>query len=247
VAHVSFALSEIRSAEDAIKLYLHLRDGGDQARSLTQLESQEVCGRTARDGICGGKRSSKGKRGRETTICAKCGEPWQSVTLALARRPLNHRRRVPESEVVRVKGDRSVRLRRYGLAPVESAAYLRPVFEWILSLAAAPDGWSTEQWKFDLAALWICTFGEDGKGCGVARGAELGLRLHASLECPSRWWTPHKVMVACERARAEIEGRLEEARRGGWRWKSIGLGARSRSRPDSRPERSTARSAETAS
>lgn len=201
---MSYPLAGIRDAEHALRLYLHLVNGGGQERSLDLFDTREACERCG-----GGPRTQRGRKGRETEVCASCGFPWRGRPVALID-PTS--RRASGRETVRFRNRRSsVRVRREEPAPVEQSAeslvHLRRVIE------PRPRDTSRADWEFDLRAFAVWT---EGKGRSFTAAAELGLELFPMAVTQSRWWSEWKVREACYHARDVIENRL---RRGWSAWR----------------------------
>ncbi len=209
---MSYPLAGIRDAEDALRTYLDLANGGGQARSLDLYETRDACDRCG-----GGPRTQRGRRGREMDVCASCGSPWKGRSVPLLEP--RGRSRSSERETARPRKKRpTTRVRRGELAPVEHAAvilvYLRRVIE------TRPRDATDAEWRFDLRAFAVWT---EGKGRSYAVAAEFGAELFPQAVTPSRWWSEWKVREACKRARDVIERRLHR----GWKeWRDEGSRSR---------------------
>jgi hypothetical protein len=208
VAYVSYPLAGIRDAEEALRLYLHLSNGGGQARSLDLYDTREACDRCG-----GGPRTTRGRRGREVEVCASCAFPWKGRTVPLLEPRAS--RTSQSGETVKPRKKRSSpRVRREETTPVEHAAEVLVLLRRVIE--PRPRDSTAAEWRFDLRAFAVWT---DGKGCSYARAAELGAEIFPTYESESRWWSEWKVREACTLAREVIERRL---RRGWAEWRDEG-------------------------
>lgn len=220
-------LAGIRDAEDALKLWLHLRSGGDQLRAIDLYESKEVCARCA-----GGPMTFQGRD--RTPVCMDCRQPWRARAVAVveprvgaAQERCSHcdagrkvrrdgalrcaacsRPWAPTTETLAVGGGGGSRVRR-DLLPLERIAGLLLMLRRVVE--ARPRDFTQAGWTFDLRAFALCA---EADGRSYAQAAEDGERLWPELEdeSESRWWSEWKVREAVARARYVIERRLADER-----------------------------------
>lgn len=205
------------SADEAVRMWLHLEGGGDQLRSVSLWDSEEVCSRPERKGICEGKMTTRGRRPRERFVCAKCGQPWMPTV-----RPIQDPRpkKSGKALTVRVRG-KVPRMRRESLLPIEreggeERGFLRRVLLIDSYPREALFKWSRGDWMFCLQALAISL---DKGGLSYQQVAEIGVSLLLHLETPRWWWEVNKVTAACEHARRIVGKNIaKERRQGGRQW-----------------------------
>jgi hypothetical protein len=200
-------LRDVHTAEEALWMFLHLENGGEQVRSLDGIASKEVCAKCG-----GGPRTTRGRA--RTAICMTCEQAWDGRLVALVtpkaprRQPFGEQN--PENALVKPKSSKRVRVHRLEPFQLEHSADLLLVLREVV--AARPRDLGDVEWLFDLRAFAVKTTG-DGRSDFDA--AALGAELFASYECDTRWWSERKVRDAVAEARAIIERRLERARRYG--------------------------------
>jgi hypothetical protein len=190
-------LAGIDDAESALRLWLHLRAGGDQLRALDLYDSKEVCAR------CGkGPQTFQGSLRNRLAVCMACRQPWRGMMVPV----LQPRVPAPKPDEIHPRTSRSTRVRR-DLLPLERIAGLLIVLRRVVE--AKPRDWSEVEWAFDLRAFALCV---EADGRSYALAAEDGVHLWPELETKTRWWSEWKVREAVSSAREVIERRLGEAR-----------------------------------
>lgn len=180
-------LKHIHDADQALRTYLHLSQGGGQVKSLDILERREKCER------CGqGPRTMKGSKGRERDVCASCGLSWKGEVTGWIR------------EFISGARDRDAHERLMDLW-----CRLRPMIE------NRPRALTDSEWLFDRQALALSIEGHGRSVSETTRIGLQECSEIASP--PERRWTPDIVRSAVERARNIIERRLRDAksRKGG--------------------------------
>jgi len=209
------------SADGAFLLWLHLLGGGDQLRSLTLTDSEEVCARPGVKGTCDGTKTTKGRPPRDTFICERCRQPWKPRIRAL----LEMRHKKPGRKVnVRVRG-KVPRMHRESLFPIEQNALDYGMLVEIIE--SVPRDMTPGEWWF-VRLAFASFLSADGKSSPTDQAVVYGAEHFSHYRTPRWWWSHTKVEEACRVAREKIERRLARARRGG----RFGAHKRSRSHGD---------------
>lgn len=209
---MSHPLARVKDADHAVRLVLHVLEGGGQLKAIDLFETREVCNRCGR-----GPRATKGDPPNTRDICAACGLAWDGHTEGWLRRGTSLRGRSFAVPTDRGQGLRPAHLpvketrsmRRRAIEPVEMAAEL---LGRLVPLVLTRPRASTELgWRFDLQALALHI---EGHGRSYAQVAEIGSRKLPRLASPpTRTWEGTSVQRAVARARETIERRLRRARR----------------------------------
>lgn len=213
-------------ADDAVRLWLHLRSGGDQIRSLDLYDSRDVCAR------CG--KGPMTYQGRDRlAVCMACRQPWRPRAVAVVEprvgkphercsrcesdQKVRFQRRLhcatcgaawePVSETVAVSARSTPRVRR-DLLTLEHVASALIVLR--RAIEPKPRESSEAEWAFDLRAFALTL---EGNGRSYETAAVEGAGLWPELASDTRWWSEWKVREAVYEARYVIERRLARVAR----------------------------------